>query len=95
MPNVGPIDGWRIAQRGPAPRDRQQERVRVAQVEQARRLEEGHSAEEQRRGQQSSLAEQRPELVEGDEERDQVGGAQAALQDEPGEPVVGRGEPVH
>ena len=73
----------------------QQQPVRVAEVEEARGLEKGHPAQEQRHRQQSLFAEQRPELVDGDQERDAVHDPQRSLDDESRQPVIGRLEPIH
>ena len=79
----------------PAHDDDGEEPVRVAELEQARRVPEPDHAHEARHGEQAALAEQGAELVEGDEERDEVDDAERALEHEPAQPVLGRLEPVH
>ena len=83
-------DGEDEAERGDDPEDR----VRVAQVEQARVAAEGRAREEARDRRQAALADQRAELRQRDGERDDVDERDEVLDHPAGGRVVGRGEPV-
>src|SRR5438552_720799 len=78
-----------------APRGDRQPPIRVAPVEDARRVEEAGPREDPRRRLKPSIAAQGGKLAGGHDERDDVDEGQAALDDEPGDRVVGGGEIRH
>ncbi len=87
--------GQRGGQRRPGPRAAREEPVGIAQLEQARGAPEGHVPDVARHGQHAVRPDQGAELQGRPDEGDEIDTGQGPLEDQPGEPVSGRGEPVH
>ena len=93
-PAIGQPGDDRERQDDAGDRDRSQQPVRVAEMEQAGRVEKACALQIARHRKQAALAEQSRELLERDGEGDQIDQPEAALENEPCDPVIGSVKPV-
>src|SRR4051812_19725051 len=85
---------YRQRKHDPGDGDRDQQAIRITEVEEARRPPEAHASEESWDREETVLAEERAELLEHHHEGDEVDDAEPALEEETSEPVAFGVEPM-